>query len=443
VAVVGRQNVGKSTLVNRLLGRKLAIAHETPGVTRDRLEIPVRWRGRSFLVVDTGGFTHRPRGIEASIARQAARAAASADLTLLVVDAQAGIQEEDAMMARELRRSPNAVVVVANKVDSEAIEHRVGEFVSLGMGDPMPVSALHGRGSGDLLDRVLDLLPSPSELGPRAEPQPEVEMRFALVGRPNVGKSSLFNRLVREERAVVHDEPGTTRDAVDSVVELDGQRIRFVDTAGIRRMTKTRGIEYYGLLRSFRAIDASDVAVLVVDAVEGLTGDDKRVGNRVAESGKGLVVVVNKWDLVPREDRAKRFVDLSEQASIFPGTPVLRISALTGTGVGRIVHTLMEVHAAWRRRVPTADVNRVIQAAVAANPPPRGTGSVKYATQVSAGPPSLVLFGLPEPGGSYRRYLENRLRQAFHFDGVPVRLTFRARRRRDSGAPGGQRARGA
>jgi GTPase len=423
VAVIGRQNVGKSTLVNRLLGRRLAIAHETPGVTRDRMETEVRWGGRSFVLVDTGGFTTRARGIEEQVVRQADVAMREADLTLLVVDAVTGVQEEDAALADRLRRSPRPVLVVSNKVDAEAQEPLAADFHRLGLGEPQPVSALHGRGSGDLMDRILDLLPDNP-----AAPVEEEEARFALVGRPNVGKSSLFNRLVEHERAVVHEEAGTTRDAIDSVVEVEGRRVRFVDTAGLRRMVKTEGVEYYGLLRSLRAIDTSHVAALVVDASEGLTGEDKRIAARVAEAGRGLVAVLNKWDLVPSEDRASRFRDLSEELALFPGTPVVRTSARTGAGVRRIVPALLEVHAAWTRRVPTSEVNRVALEAVAATPPPRSVrGRIRYATQVGAAPPAFVLFGAESPPPSYRRYLENVLRRSFGFDGVPVRLSFRAK----------------
>jgi GTPase len=435
IAVVGRQNVGKSTLVNRLLGRREAIAHQAPGVTRDRLEIPVRWDGRSFLLVDTGGYLHRARGVERSVARQAGMAAGSAELTLLVVDATAGIQEEDAALARQLLRAPGPVLVVANKVDSEAQEPLIHEFHALGLGEPIPVSALHGRGSGDLLDRILELVPE----GP--QPQVEGEPRFCLVGRPNVGKSSLFNRLVREERAVVHEEPGTTRDAVDSIVDLDGHRVRFVDTAGIRRAIKTREVEYYGLLRAVRAIERSDVALLVIDSAEGLTGEDKRIGAKVAEAGRGLAVALNKWDLLPSGERAVRFKELVEDVSLFPGTPVVRTSALTGSGVHRVLPALQDVHGAWSRRIPTAEVNRVVQAALASYPPPRRLSTAKYATQVSSGPPHFVLFGMPDPGGPYRRYLENSLRRAFGFAGVPVRLSFRPRQPRPSRGEGRARRR--
>ncbi len=428
VAVVGRPNVGKSTLVNRLAGRTRVITHETSGVTRDRVEVPIRWGDRSFVLVDTGGFVPRAAGIDQAVVRQAATAMRDADLTLLVVDATTGIVEEDEALARALRRSPRPVLVVANKVDAEAQEGLASEFYRLGLGDPSPVSALHGRASGELLDRLVALIPESSE------PRVEDEARFCLIGRPNVGKSSLFNRLVGEERAVVHDLPGTTRDAVDTVIDVEGNPVRFIDTAGLRRPLRTKGVEYYGLIRSIQAIDSSHVAALIVDASEGLVAEDKRVAARVVEAGRGLVAVLNKWDLVPSGERSERFVELKQALELFPGTPVLRTSALTGSGVTKVLPALLRVHRAWVTRVPTSEANRVLQFALAATPPPRDTGRIRYATQVSAGPPSFVVFGTKEPAASYRRYLEGALRRAFGFDGVPVRISFRVREPRSRGS---------
>jgi GTPase len=438
VVVVGRPNVGKSTLVNRLIGKRQAISHETAGVTRDRLEIQAAWDGKTFLLVDTGGMIRRPSGLEELVVRQAVKAAESADLILLVVDAATGIVEEDARLARELRKASRPVLVVANKVDSDSQEPQAAEFHGLGLGDPAPVSALHGRGTAELLDRIVDLIPE------RPQSQLEAEARFCLVGRPNVGKSSLFNRLLREERAVVHETPGTTRDSIDSILRMGGRDLRFVDTAGLRPVVKTQGIEYYSLVRSLRAIDEAHVALAVVDASEGVTGDDKRVAARVVEAGRGLVVALNKWDLVPSEERGERFLRLKEILEVFPGTPVLRTSALTGLGVGKLTPSLLEVHQAWTKRIPTAEVNKVLEAATASNPPPRRTGRLHYATQVSAGPPTFVLFGGRPPDPSYRRYLEHALRKAFGFDGVPVRLSFRGgggKRATRRGRPGSRAGR--
>jgi len=424
VALVGRQNVGKSTLVNRLFGRREAIAHEQPGVTRDRIEIPVEWRGRTFIAVDTGGYVTGASGIEALVAEQARRAAAMADLVLFVVDAQTGVQEEDARLARHLQRAKIPVLAVVNKVDTDREESEVAQFHALGLGEPVAVSGLHGRSSGDLLDRILDLLPEPSE----AEPEVESEPSFALVGRPNVGKSSLFNRLVGEERAVVFEQAGTTRDAVDAVVRWPEGPVRFVDTAGLRRAARMQGIDYYSLVRAARAIDRAHVGVLIIDATDGLTNDDKHVAARVIESGRALAVVANKWDLVPSEEKEPLLQDLAEALIPFASPPLLRVSALSGQGVSRLPRALLLQHGRWTRRVSTSEVNRVLEQAQDERPPPRGITRFRYGTQVSAGPPSFVLFGGKPPDATYRRFLENRLRRAFDLPGVPLRMRFRARK---------------
>ncbi len=434
VALVGRQNVGKSTLVNRLFGSRENIAHELPGVTRDRIEVPVEWRGRTFTAVDTGGYVTGASGIEALVSAQAERAAGSADLVLLVVDSQTGVQEEDAVLARRLQKAPVPVLVVVNKIDTDRQDPEVAEFHSLGLGDPIPVSALHGRASGELLDRILDLLPEPSE----EEPEVESEPRFALVGRPNVGKSSLFNRLVGDQRSVVYEQAGTTRDAVDAVVEWPEGPVRFVDTAGLRKQGKMQGVEYYSFVRAARAIDRAHVALLVVDATDGVTTDDKHVAARVIESGKGLVVAANKWDLVPSEEKIPLLAHITEQVIPFARAPVIRLSALTGQGVNRLPQVLTLQHGRWTRRVSTSEVNRVLEQAQDERPPLRGITRFRYGTQVSAGPPSFVLFGgkVPDPG--YRRFLENRFRRAFDLEGIPIRMRFRARKGARLGATSGK-----
>jgi GTPase len=378
--------------------------------------------------VDTGGVVHDPRGIEAEVTRQARRAAAEADVILLVVDAQTGPVEEDAMLARTLRRARAPVLLVVNKVDSDREETDALAFHSLGLGDPIAVSALHGRSSGDLLDRLVELLPEDTGVEDEGE-----EPRFALVGRPNVGKSSLFNRLVGEERSVVFEEAGTTRDAVDALVAWPGGAVRFVDTAGLRRQAKVQGIEYYSFLRAERAIERAHVAMLVLDAPQGFTAEDKRIAARVIEVGRGLVVVANKWDLVEEKDRT--FKDLGRELAPFARAPVLRTSAKTGTGVRRAQPVLLEVHDRWIRRATTASVNEVLQAAQGDRPAPAGA-RYRYGTQVGAGPPTFALFGGRPPGANYERFLENRLRRTFELDGVPVRLRFRAgkaRRRHGEG----------
>jgi len=424
VAVVGRQNVGKSTLVNRLLGGREVIAHETPGVTRDRVEVEASWRGRRFVLVDTGGYRRGAGGLDSLVAEQAERAASEADLVLLVVDSRSGATEEDALLARRIRRSPTPVLLVANKVDDERDEADAARLYALGLGEPMPVSALHGRGAGDLLDRIVALLPT----GEGAAGEPHAEPRFALIGRPNVGKSSLFNRLVGEERSVVFEEAGTTRDSVDAVIEWPDGPVRFVDTAGMRRQTKVEGVEFYSLVRATRAVDRADVAVVVIEAPEGLTLQDKKISLRAMEAGCGLLVAANKWDLVEEKDRT--FKRLEGDVTRLAGATVVRTSATSGQGVRRLPPLLMDLHGRWKRRVPTAMVNEVLQRAQAERPTPRSAGTLHYATQVAAGPPTFVVFGGGrEPGPAYRRFIENRLRRAFGFEGVPIRLSFRARTR--------------
>jgi GTPase len=424
VAVLGRQNVGKSTLVNRLFGRRETISHELPGVTRDRIEVEATWRGRRFSLVDTGGYARRARGIEALVTKQAEVAAAEADLVLFVVDARAGVTEDDAALARRLRRSQRPVLLVANKVDTDREEPDVANLYALGLGEPLPVSAAHGRGAGDLLDRIVQLLPD----GPDAGEPEHREPRFAIVGRPNVGKSSLFNRLIGQERSVVFEEAGTTRDSVDALIEWPGGSVRFVDTAGLRRATKLRGIEFYSFIRATEAIARADVAVLVIDASEGLAGEDKKIAVRATDAGRALVLVANKWDLVENKDAMYR--DLREQNRPFARAPVMRVSALRGLGVHRLPPVLVDLRERWLRRVSTAQVNDVLQAAQAERPTARAAGTLHYATQVSAGPPTFVVFGgAREPDPSYRRYLENRFRAAFALDGVPIRMRFRQRRR--------------
>jgi GTPase len=426
IAVIGRQNVGKSTLVNRLFGQREAIAHDQPGVTRDRVELEVSWRGRRFSVVDTAGYLRGAQGVEALGREQADRAIEGADLILLVVDARAGVTEEDGALAKRLRRADVPVLLVANKVDSDREESDATAFHALGLGEPFPVSAMHGRASGDLLDRVIELLPE----APREEGSPEpAEPRFALVGRPNVGKSSVFNRLVGEERSVVFEEAGTTRDAVDAVVGWPDGPVRFVDTAGMRRATRVRGVEYFSVVRATQAIERAQVAMLVIDAEQGFTVEDKRIANIVTDGGRALLLVANKWDLV--EEKDDTYAELTRAARQFVAAPVMRTSAATGRGVHRLPPVLLDLHARWTSRVPTSKVNEVVQQAQRERPTPRSAGTLHYATQVSSGPPSFVIFGgANEPDPAYRRYIENRLRRTFHLEGVPVRVRYRPRKGR-------------
>ena len=434
VAVVGRQNVGKSTLVNRLLGRRVTIADDAPGITRDRIELEAVWNGRPFAIVDTAGYIRGPKGIEALAAEQAERAVQEADLVLLVVDVQAGVTEEDARLARALRKAPVPILVAANKTDSPDDLADVAAFHTLGLGEPFDVSALHGRNAGDLLDRIVELLPPSSEVDVELEAEPA----FAIVGRPNVGKSRLFNRLVGDERSVVSEISGTTRDAVDSVVTWPGAGpVRFVDTAGLRRGGRVSGIEYYSYLRATQAIERADVVVLVLDATAGFTGDDKRIANRVMDAGRALLIVANKWDLV--EDKNELFRSLGETLRPFARVGVVRTSAATGQGVHRLPAILLDLRERWSRRAPTSTVNEILQEAQGERPTSRSAGSLHYATQVSSGPPTFVIFGgarSPDPG--YQRYLEHRLRSELDLDGVPIRLRFRQRTGRRVGRAQGR-----
>jgi GTPase len=432
IAVVGRQNVGKSTLVNRLFGTRETIAHDDPGVTRDRVELEATWNGKRFGLVDTAGYLHRARGVEALAGQQSLRAIEEAQLVLLVVDVASGITEEDAQLARRLRRVTSPVLLVVNKVDSRHEEADVAAFHSLGLGDPIAVSAQHGRGVGELLDRLVDLLADASEgeaaEGESDEGRPE-ETRFALVGRPNVGKSSLFNRLVGEERAVVFEEAGTTRDSVDALVEWpDAGQIRFVDTAGMRREIRVQGVEYYSFVRAAAAIDRADAVAVIFDASEGLTAEDEKIAFRVLEAGRALLLVANKWDLV--DDKDRRFKRLTEEATMLGRATVIRTSATHGQGVARIPNMLLDLRQRWSGRASTSRVNELLQEAQGANPSPRSSGTLHYAAQVGTRPPSFVLFGGGRaPGPGYRRYLENRFREAFHLEGVPIRMRFRPRTR--------------
>ncbi len=428
VAVVGRPNVGKSTLVNRIVGRREAIVEEHPGVTRDRKALEADWAGRDFMLVDTGGWTAGGDALDAEVSRQAEKAMKAADVMLFVVDASVGVTEDDDRMAAVLRRSRRPVLVAANKVDSEGREGEAWAFARLGLGDPIPVSALHGRGSGDLLDALVAALP-PEEVVDAAPVAEEPESRVpavAVVGRPNVGKSTLFNRLIGDERSIVHDLPGTTRDTVDTVVETPDGPIRFVDTAGMRRKSRIgEGAEYYSLVRALQAIDRADAALLVIDATEGVTHQDQRLAERIDAAGTAIVVVLNKWELLDAEAREQVTIDVADRLAFLGYAPVLKVSALTGKGAHRLLPALAQAIEAYHRRVPTRELNEVIQAAQASQPAPGAR--VLYATQGATDPPTFILFSnraLPSP---YIRYLERRIREHFGFGPTPLRLRVRLR----------------
>ncbi|QBI22145.1 ribosome biogenesis GTPase Der [Egibacter rhizosphaerae] len=452
VAIVGRPNVGKSTLVNRLVGRREAIVEERPGITRDRTVHDVEWIGRNLVVVDTGGWVppHRlgdtsvsPDPLAGSVTEQAELAAETADVVLLVVDAATGATEEDEEVARWLRRGAAPVLLVANKADAVAsgapggprhsLPVALAELYSLGIGDPWPVSALHGTGSGDLLDAVVDLL---DEAGAFDRPQPLAEgvPGITLIGRPNVGKSSLFNRLVGEERALVDERPGTTRDAVDTLVEVTpGRQYRFVDTAGLRRRSRVRqSTETYSRSRTLRALHASAVALFVLDASEPVGEQDQKLAREILDAGRAMVLVLNKWDQVDAERREMLERERDRLLHFLPDPPVVRTSATTGRAVQRLPDHIDGAIAEWTRRVPTARLNEWLGEAVAATPPPRHDGraiKVRYATQVATAPPTVRVFASGKVDDTYHRYLERSLRDAFGFAGSPVDLAVRVRPR--------------
>lgn len=430
LAVVGRPNVGKSTLVNRILGRRAAVVEDVPGVTRDRVAYDADWRGRTFTVVDTGGWASDAAGLALRISQQAELAVASADAVLFVVDAVVGPTDADEAVVRVLRRAGKPVVLAANKVDDLRGEVDAAQLWSLGLGEPYSVSGLHGRGSGDLLDAVLDALPE-------APPEREVvagPRRVALLGRPNVGKSSLLNRLTGEERALVHDVAGTTRDPVDSDVLLDGEVWRFVDTAGIRRKHRqASGAEYYSTLRTAAALDASEVAVVLLDGSEPVAEADVRVIEQVVEAGRALVLAVNKWDLVDEDRRLGLNREWERDLGRYAWAPRINISALTGRGTQRFADTLRGALAGWEQRISTGRLNGFLGEVTGATPPPVRGGKqtrILFATQPGTAPPRFVLFTSGGFEAGYLRFLERRLREEFGFEGSPVQVVVRAREKR-------------
>jgi GTPase len=444
VAIVGRPNVGKSTLLNRIVGRRAAIVEERPGVTRDRKDVDADWLGRPFRLVDTGGWMVGGSDLEAMVSQQAERAIADADVVLLVVDVTTGVTEEDSRVAELLRRRGKPALLVANKVDDVNREGMVWELLSLGLGDPYPVSALHGRGTGDLLDAVVQSLDASAgrPRGPAeavaelaaesrgtegASSEAEVQVAVAIVGRPNVGKSTLFNQLTGDERSIVHDLPGTTRDSIDTVIETELGPVRLVDTAGMRRRSKIgEGTEYYSLVRGLQAVDDADVALLVIDAIEGVTGQDQRLAERIDAAGCPIVLVLNKWELLDSEQRAEVRWQVGDKLRFIGDAPVLPITALTGRGVHKLFPALARSVDAYHRRIPTGRVNAAIQEAQQAHPAPGGA-RVLYATQGAAEPPTFTLFVNRELPRTYLRYLERKLREGFDLGATPVKLRVRRR----------------
>lgn len=431
VAVVGRPNVGKSTLVNRILGRREAVVQDVPGVTRDRVSYDANWNGREFVLVDTGGWISDAQGMAAQIAEQAELAISLADVVLFVVDGTIGTTDEDQAVVQVLRRSKKPVILAANKVDDQRHEPEAASMWNLGLGQPHPVSAMHGRGSGDLLDALLEVLPdAPRETlqeigGPR---------RVAIVGKPNVGKSSLLNKLANQQRAVVSDVAGTTVDPVDELVEVGGEVYRLIDTAGIRRRVKeASGHEYYASLRTQTAIERAQVCVAVVDASEPLTEQDLRIMTNVEETGRALVIAFNKWDLTDEERR--RYLDREIERDLvgFTWAPKVNISALTGRNVDKMAKAIEAAAEGWETRISTGKLNAFLGRIAAAHPHPVRGGKqprILFGTQAQNCPPTFVLFTSGDLDAGYVRFVERRLREEFGFVGSPIHIEVRAREKR-------------
>ena len=428
VAIVGRQNVGKSTLLNRVAGKPLAIVEDSPGTTRDRVFINVSWRGVEFMLVDTGGIELDPRTtIAQGVKEQIEAAIAESDAIIFLLDAQSGMIASDLETADMLRRINKPILVVANKADNTKIASSAVEFYELGLGEPLPISAHHGRGTAELLDETVRLLPPPS---PEAASE---TMKLAIVGRPNVGKSLLLNTLVGDKRSIVDDMPGTTRDAIDTLFDFDEQSVLLIDTAGIRRRGKVMaGVERYSVIRALRAVDRADIVLLVLDATEAVTAQDTHISGYIQQAAKGIALIVNKWDLVPDKNTREWDRYIRSQFKFMPYAPVLYTSAKTGEGVKKIIPQALHIYQERLKRLPTAKVNDVVQEAVASHTLPRsGRKQLKvlYATQAEVNPPTFVFFVNDAKliHFSYRRYLENKLRQAFGFVGTPLRLVMKTK----------------
>ncbi|KGN33348.1 GTP-binding protein Der [Knoellia sinensis KCTC 19936] len=431
VAVVGRPNVGKSTLVNRIIGRREAVVEDVPGVTRDRVAYDAEWSGTRFTLVDTGGWAIDAKGIHLRVAEQAEIAVELADAVLFVVDAVVGATDDDEAVVKLLRRSGKPVVLVANKVDDQRTEADAATLWNLGLGQPWPVSALHGRGSGDVLDAILDVLPEKSAVDAYQRGGPR---RVALLGRPNVGKSSMLNKLAGSDRVVVDDVAGTTRDPVDEFIELGGKTWRFVDTAGIRRRVhQTRGADFYASLRTQTALEKAEVAVVLIDASVPITEQDIRVVQQVVDSGRALVIAYNKWDLTDEERRHFLEREIERELVQIPWAPRVNASASTGRHMDRLVPAIEKSLESWDTRIPTGRLNAFLGEVVAGHPHPVRGGKqprILFATQASTRPPRFVLFASGFIEAGYRRFIERRLREEFGFEGTPIEVSVRVREKR-------------
>jgi GTP-binding protein len=430
VAIVGRPNAGKSTLLNRVVGRRLAITEDIPGTTRDRNLADTEWNGAPFTLVDTGGLELEPgSAIARGIREQIQSAIEAADVIIDLVDVTDGVTAADLNIADLLRRAAKPVLLVVNKVDNDRLETDALEFYELGLGEPVTIAAHHGRGVADLLDKITALLPAPQE----AEPAQDNVIKVAIAGRPNVGKSALLNALVGDRRAIVDDTPGTTRDAVDTSYTFEGRAMLLIDTAGLRRRGKVeRGIEKYSVLRSRQAIDRADIVLLVLDATELVTQQDTHVGGYIQDACKGLVIIVNKWDLVEDRDRAAWTRHIRSVFRFASYAPIIYTAAISGQGVAKIMPQVVQIYRERLKRLSTATVNDIIERAVASHPRPRKRNkilNVLYATQADVNPPTFVFFTNDASlvHFSYRRYLENKLREAFGFEGTPLKLVFKTR----------------
>ncbi|MBW6436321.1 ribosome biogenesis GTPase Der [Actinoplanes hulinensis] len=437
VAVVGRPNVGKSTLVNRIIGRRQAVVEDKPGVTRDRVPYDAQWSGRRFTVVDTGGWEPDAKDRAAAIANQAEIAVQTADVVVFVVDVSVGATDVDEAAVKMLRRSHKPVILVANKADNQNLELEAVSLWSLGLGEPYPISALHGRGSGDLLDQILESLPPTP---PVTEGGPRGPRRVALVGRPNVGKSSLLNRVAKEERAVVDSVAGTTVDPVDSLVEMDGEVWQFVDTAGLRkRVHQASGTEYYASLRTAGAVEAAEVAVVLLDSGEVISEQDQRVITQVIESGRALVIAFNKWDLVDEDRRFYLDKEIDRDLKRVTWAVRVNISAKTGRAVDKLAPAIRRALASWETRIPTGALNQWLTALTQATPHPVRGGRaprVLFATQAGVAPPRFVLFTTGPFDAGYLRFIERKLREEFGFEGTPVEISVKPRKKTGPGGRG-------